>query len=75
MTEPTTPTAIPESVIAALAAVREAGPVNMLDRNGVVYYATQFEQAPEAIIWLHEATPAQYMAALNAMGARRSRNG
>lgn len=70
MTERTT-SPIPESVLTALEVVRAAGPTNMLDHRAVVYYANAYGQAPEAILWLHAATPGQYMAALNAMGARR----
>jgi hypothetical protein len=65
--------AIPEIVIAALAAVREGGKVNMLDRDGVAYLcerAGNFQQAD----WLLNASAAAYRAALVAMGCRRSQD-
>ena len=64
---------IPESVIAALAKVRETGLTNMLDRPAVVELV-EFLDTPgcaDAAEWLEKATPRAYMAALNEMGARR----
>jgi len=62
---------IPDSVLDALEAVRASGHVNMYDREGVIFLA-EMDGDFDAADWLQQATPARYMAALQAMGARRA---
>lgn len=54
----------PLYVIQALAAVREGGEVNMLDRRGV----SALSPSAKASAWIDKASGAEYMDALNDMG-------
>ncbi len=62
MTTPITP-----EIIEQVEAVREAGPVNMMDRKGVQYYADQ-DGSFALVIWI-EDNPRNYMDLLMAMGS------
>lgn len=55
----------PLYVIKALAEVREGGEVNMLDRRGV----SALSPSAKASAWIDKADNAEYMDALNDMGA------
>ena len=61
---------IPQSVINALAIVRESGLINMFDRNGVITLIVGDDDY-EAADWLLENKP-RYMEALMEMGKQVS---
>lgn len=55
----------PLYVVKALAEVREGGEVNMMDRRGVA----ALSPSAKAEAWINKSTSAEYMEALNDMGA------
>lgn len=62
--------ATPLYVIQALAAVREGGEVNMMDRRGVAALCP----SAKAEAWISKASSEEYIEALNDMGAATSDN-
>lgn len=59
-----------DAVISQLAAIREGGWCNMLDRGCVLDMARQID-FPELVAFCEDATNREYMDALETMGAQR----
>ncbi len=64
MSEPIT-----QDIIDQAETIRQAGPVNMMDRRGVQYHADQMEMYG-LVVWI-EDNPKDYMNLLQALGANR----
>lgn len=58
---------INDDVIDQLASVRQSGAVNMFDKNGVQVVAHEFGHH-QLVVFIEEASSAEYMEALETMG-------